>query len=318
MGHANAPLTRTGRLRLVGLVEEDGFTFAAAAAAANVAPSTVHCWVGRWRAASEVERRTLACLEDRSSRPHRSPTMLSEVDHDRVCELRERTGWGPRLIASEVAIAHATVHRALRRRGCSRRPRAPRDAVHRYEWPCPGNLLHMDTKRHARFEVPGHAVTGDRTRNSAGAGWEWVHVIVDDCSRLAYAEVHDDERAETVTAFTERALDWFLDRGIVTERLLTDNAWAYTKNKQLRELLTARAITHKRTRPYTPRTNGKAERLHQTMDREWARGLTYNSSADRRTALQHWLNYYNERRRHSAIGNHPPITRVRNLLGQDN
>ena len=187
------------------------FTFAAAAAAAKGAH--VHCWVSRWRAASDEERRTLACLEDRSSRPHRSPAMLSVADHDRVCEVRKRTGWGPRLIASEVNNPHATVSRALRRRGCSRRPSAPRHTVQRYEWPCPGQLLHMDTKRHARFEIPGHAVTGDRTRNSAGAGWEYVHVIVDDCSRLAYAEVHDDERAATVAAFTERALDWFLSAG---------------------------------------------------------------------------------------------------------
>jgi transposase InsO family protein len=317
MEHRNAPLTRTGRLRLVRLVEEDGFTFAAAAAAANVAMSTVHCWVARWRVASEQERHTLVCLEDRCSRPHRSPTRLSEGDHDRVCEVRQRSGWGPRLIATEVGIPHATVHRALRRRGCSQRPRQPSEAVQRYEWPCPGNLLHMDTKRQARFELPGHAVTGDRSVNSKGAGWEYVHVLEDDCSRLAYAEVHDDERAVTVTAFTERALDWLLAQGIVAERLLTDNAWAYIKNKGLRELLYRRAIEHKRTRPYTPRTNGKVERLHQTMDREWARGLTYNSSEDRRLALPHWLQHYNERRRHSAIGNRPPINRVRDVLRQD-
>ena len=194
MEHRNAPLTRTGRLRLVRLVVEDGFTFAAAAAAANVAASTVHCWVARWRAASEAERSTLVCLEDRSSRPHTSPTMLSQADHDRVCEVRQRSGWGPRLIAPRCRSPHATVSRALARRGCSRRPRAPREAVLRYEWPCPGNLLHMDVKRHARFVVPGHAVTGDRTRNSAGAGWEYVHVLEDDCSRLAYAEVCDDRR----------------------------------------------------------------------------------------------------------------------------
>lgn len=317
MEHRNAPLTQTGRLRLVCLVEEGGLTFAAAAAAANVAPSTVCCWVGRWREAGVEQRRSLACLEDRSSRPHRSPAMLSEADHDRICELRERSGWGPRLIASEVGIPHATVSRALRRRGCSRLPRPSRDAVQRYEWPCPGNLLHMDTKRHSRFELPGHAVTGDRTTKSRGAGFEFVHVLEDDCSRLAYAEVHHDERAATVAAFTERGLDWFLAQGIVAERLLTDNAWVYTKNKRLRELFHRRAIEHKRTRPYTPRTNGKVERLHQTMDREWARGLTYNSSVDRRLALPHWIQHYNERRRHSAIGNRPPITRVRNVLGQD-
>jgi len=243
--------------------------------------------------------------------------MLGAADHDRICEVRERTGWGPRLIASEVGLAHATVHRALARRGCSRRPRAPREAAHRYEWPCPGNLVHMDTKRHARFLRPGHAVTGDRTRNSKGAGFEFVHTIVDDCSRLAYAEVADDERAATVSAFTERALDWFLCRGIVCERLLTDNAWSYTKNKGLAELLDRRAIAHRRTKPYSPKTNGKVERLHQTMDREWARGLTYRSSEDRRAALAHWLEHYNTRRRHSGIGNRPPISRVHKVLGHD-
>ena len=244
--------------------------------------------------------------------------MLSAADHDRICEVRQRTGWGPRLIATEVEIPHATVHRALRRRGQSRRPRAPREAVCRYEWPCPGNLLHMDTKRHARFERPGHAVTGDRTTNSRGAGWEYVHTIEDDCSRLAYSEVCDDERAATVTTFTERALDWFLDHGIVAERLLTDNAWAYTKNNGLRELLWRRAIEHKRTRPYTPKTNGKVERLQQTMDREWARGLEYRSSEDRRRALPHWLHHYNTRRRHSGIANRTPISRVHKVLGHNN
>jgi transposase InsO family protein len=122
--------------------------------------------------------------------------------------------------------------------------------------------------------------------HSPGAGHEFAHSIVDDCSRLAYTELHDDERADTVTAFTERALDWFLDHGIVAERLLTDNAWAYTKNRSLSQLLLARAIEHKRTRPYTPKTNGKVERYQQTMDREWGRGVTYNNSADRRAPCQ--------------------------------
>ncbi len=162
-----------------------------------------------------------------------------------------------------------------------------------------------------------HAVTGDRTVNTPGAGHEIAHSIVDDCSRLAYTELHDDERADTVTAFTERALDWFADHGIVAERLLTDNAWAYTRNRSLSELLQARAITHKRTRPYTPKTNGKVERYQQTMDREWGRGVTYNTSADRRAALPHWLEHYNTRRPHSGIGNRTPISRVHNVLGQD-
>ncbi len=317
MQHRNAPLTPNGRRRLVALVEEEGFTFEAAAAASNVARSTAHTWVVRWREAGEAERRDLSCLRDRSSRPHTSPQMLSEADHERCLEVRRRTGWGPRLVGSEVGIPHATVHRALRRRGCSRRPREPRQAVLRYEWPCPGNLLHMDTKRHARFVDPGHAVTGVRTQRSRGAGWEFVHTLVDDCSRLAYSEIHDDERGATVTAFTRRGLDWFLARGIVTERLLSDNAWVYVKNKGLAQLLGERGIEHWRTKPYSPQTNGKVERLQQTMDREWARGLSYRSSADRRAALPHWLDHYNESRRHSALGNRPTIARVRDVLGHD-
>jgi transposase len=257
MQHRNAPLTPNGRRRLVALVEEEGLTFEAAAAASNVAKSTAHTWVKRWREAGEEQRRNLSCLQDRSSRPHRSPAMLSEADQERCCEVRRRTGWGPRLVASEVGIPHATVHRALRRRGCSRRPRQPRQAVRRYEWPCPGNLLHIDTKRHARFVEPGHAVTGKRTHGSRGAGWEFVHTLVDDCSRLAYSEIHGDERAQTVTEFTRRGLDWFGERGILTERLLSDNAWAYVKNKGLAQLLGERAIEHWRTKPYSPQTNGK-------------------------------------------------------------
>jgi transposase InsO family protein len=314
--HRRAKLGLAGRYELVRRIE-GGMTQRAAAAAFCVSPATANRWFRRWREASEEERSTLACLHDRSSRPHSSPRMLAQAEQDRICEVRRRSGWGPRLIASEVGHPHSTVHRALQRRGCSRRPRTPRGAVQRYEWPCPGNLLHMDTKRYQRFERPGHAVTGDRTVNSRGAGHEFAHSIVDDCSRLAYTELHNDERADTVTAFTERALDWLLEHGIVAERLLTDNAWAYTKNRSLSELLQARAIEHKRTRPYSPKTNGKVERYQQTMDREWGRGVSYNNSTDRRAALPHWLEHYNTRRHHSGIGNRTPINRVHNVLGQD-
>jgi len=175
----------------------------------------------------------------------------------------------------------------------------------------------MDVKKFGRFEVPGHAVTGDRTRRSRGAGWEYVHSIVDDCSRLAYSEIHTDEKADTVTAFTTRALDWFLDQGIVTERLMTDNAFSYTRNQSLRELLWRRTVRHIRTRPYTPRTNGKVERFHQTLMREWAYALEYASAEARQQALPHWTNHYNERRTHSALGNRTPRHRVRNVLGHD-
>jgi transposase InsO family protein len=189
--------------------------------------------------------------------------------------------------------------------------------VVRYEWPCPGNLLHMDVKKLGKFTEPGHALTGDRTKRSRRVGWEYVHSIVDDCSRLAYSEIHADETGATVTAFTRRALDWFLDQGIVCERLMTDNAFAYTQSKSFRQLLWKRAIIHIRTRPYTPRTNRKVERFHQTLMREWAYALQYASSDARAQALPHWTNHYNERRNHSALNNRPPRARVRDVTGHN-
>jgi transposase InsO family protein len=321
MQHRNALLTPNGRLRMVQLVEVHGLTFEAAAAASNVAKSTAWGWVQRWRAASPEQRRSLSCLEDRPSTPRRSPRMLSEADHERVCELRRRTGWGPRLIASEVELPHSTVHRALRRRGCSRRPRAARETVVRYEWPCPGDLLHMDTKRFARFSSPGHAVTGDRHRTGAEkrerVGYDVAHSIVDDHSRLAYTELHRDQRAATVTAFLERALGFFAAHGIEARRLMTDNHFSYSRNASLRRLLAERGIRHLFIEIRRPQTNGKVERYQQTLKREWARGQRYRSSDHRAAALPHWLNYYNERRRHSAIANRPPISRVRNVPGQN-
>jgi len=321
MQHRNAPLTPNGRLRIVQLVEQQGLTFEAAAAASNVAKSTAWEWVWRWRNATAEERRSLGCLEDRPSTPRRSPRMLSGADHDRICAARAGTGWGPRLIASEVGIPHATVHRALRRRGCSRQPRAPREAVVRYEWPCPGDLVHMDVKRFARFSRPGHAVTHDRRTTAAEmrerVGYEFAHSIVDDHSRLAYTELHPDEQARSVTAFTERALAFFGAHGVVVRRLMSDNHWSYIRNRSLRELLAAHGIRHILIEPRRPQTNGKVERYHQTLKREWGRGQRYRSSAHRARALPHWLRYYNEQRRHSAIGNRPPISRVRDVPRQD-
>src|SRR4051812_36948384 len=222
MQHANAPLTPNGRLRMVELVVDGRLTFEAAAAASNVAKSTVWEWVRRWRLASDQDRRTLACLEDRSSRPHSSPKMLSAAEQERICAERRRTGWGPRLIATEVGHPHSTVHATLRRNGCSRQPKAPREAVVRFEWPCPGDLLQMDTKRFARFSSPGHAVTGDRTRSGVDrrerVGYELAHSVIDDHSRLAYTELHPDERAATVAGFCERALAFFDSHGIRPRR----------------------------------------------------------------------------------------------------
>jgi len=216
-------------------------------------------------------------------------------------------------------MPHSTVWRCLARRGLSRVPRAPREAVRRYEWPCPGDLLQMDTKRFQRFTRPGHAVTGDRFRTGAEkrmrVGHEFVHSIVDVHSRLAYSELHRDERAQTVTAFVERALAFFSAHGISAKRLQTDNAFVYVHNRSLRELLAAQAIEHRRIPPRTPKRNGKVERYQQTLKREWGLGQRYRSSRHRALALPHWLEHYNTTRRHSGIGNRPPISRVQQVRG---
>jgi transposase InsO family protein len=321
--HGRAKLGPAGRLALCQAVE-GGMTFRQAARALGVSPATAHRWWHRYADASLAERHSLAWAADRSSRPRRSPRLLDADAQERICEARRHTGWGPRLIAGRTGHPHSTVWKVLHRHGLSRRPRAPRDPARRYEWPCPGDLLHMDTARYARFERPGHRVTGDRSQRSRNwmsdgtrVGYDFAHAIVDDHSRLAYVELHADERAQTVTAFVERALDWFEHHGIDGARVMTDNAWSYTHNRSLRELFAARQIKHLRTKPYRPQTNGKVERFHQTMAREWAYGMSYRSSRHRDQALPHWLKHYNTRRPHSGIGNRPPISHVHNLRGQD-
>jgi transposase InsO family protein len=229
--------------------------------------------------------------------------------------VRNRTGWGPRLIAGELGMAHQTVWKILKRHGHSRKPTAAREVAHRYEWPCPGDLLHMDTSRYARFSTPGHKVTGDRTTTGArkreAPGYDFIHAIIDDHSRLAYAEIHKDEKAATVTGFMQRALGFYADHGIAPTRLMTDNAFTYVHNRSLKELLDQHGIRHLRTRPYRPQTNGKIERFHQTMATEWAYGMTYGSARARARALPYWITHYNERRPHSALAGKAPISRVR-------
>jgi transposase InsO family protein len=208
----------------------------------------------------------------------------------------------------------------LNRHGCSR-VRAERGESVRYEWPCPGDLVHADVKRYPRFRRPGHAVTRDRSKtgwdNRHPMGWDYFHAIVDDHSRLAYGELLADENAATVTGFFERALADFVERGINIRRVMADGAWSNTHNRSLRELFTEHAIHHIVTPPYTPRWNGKVERVHQTMEREWAKGQRYRNSQARNQALPHWLSYYNERRPHSALNGQPPIGRAHNLPRQD-
>jgi transposase len=306
--HPRAKLGLAGRQAMVAMIVGGG-SCRAAARAFNVSPNTARKWRDRWLSGEG--------LCDRSSRPHRSPRMLAAAEQERICELRRNTGWGPRLIAGVVGRPHSTVHSTLRRHGISRRPRPRREEIRRYEWPCPGDLLHMDTKRYARFEHPGHALTGDRSDRNRRVGYEWAHSIVDDHSRLAHSELHRDERAPTVVGFLERVLADYRARGIKVRRLMTDNHFSYTNSAALRELLRREGIRHITTQPYRPQTNGKVERFQQTMAREWGYGLAYASSGHRARALPHWLRYYNERRPHSGIGGRPPISRVHDLSGQD-
>jgi transposase len=317
--HRNAKLGLAGRLALVQAIE-GGMSLKAAAAAFSVSPATAHRWWHRWRQAGEEARATMRCLFDRSSRPRQSPRQLAPELAERICACRRATGWGPRLIAGVTGFAHSTVWKVLHRAGISRRPRPTKEPANSYEWPCPGELLHMDVSRYARFERPGHAVTGDRSQRSrrwmspeTRVGYDYAHAIVDDHSRLAYVELHSDERAATVTAFVERALRFLAQHGITAKRLMTDNAFAYAKNRSLRQLLAAHGIHHLRTEPYRPRTNGKVERFHQTMAREWAYGLAYRSHRHRNRALPNWLHHYNRRRPHSSLGGQPPLSRVHNV-----
>jgi transposase InsO family protein len=316
--HRNAKLGLAGRYALVCAID-GGMTLKAAAAAFSVSPATAHRWWHRWLEAGEEARATLSCLFDRSSRPRCSPRQLAPELAAAICACRRETGWGPRLVGAATGFCHSTVSKVLRRAGISRPDRPQRESANRYEWPCPGDLLHMDTSEYARFQRPGHRVTGDRSSQDRQRrdGVDIVHAIVDDHSRLAYAEIHDDQKAATVVAFLERALAFYASHGITAHRLMTDNAWSYARSGSVRELLARHQIRHLTTKPYRPRTNGKVERFHQTMAREWAYGLVYQSHHDRRRALPHWLQHYNTIRPHSSIGGRPPISRVHNLCRQD-
>jgi transposase len=271
--HRNAKLGLAGRYALVAAVA-GGMTLKQAAACFSVSPATAHRWWHRWQDAGEEARASLSCLLDRSSRPHRSPRQLAPELAEAICACRRQTGWGPRLVAAATGFCHSTVSKVLQRAELSRPPRPPRQPANSYQWPCPGDLLHMDTSDYARFQRPGHRVTGDRSSQDRRRrdGIDVVHAIVDDHSRLAYAEIHDDAKAGTVAGFLERAFAFYASHGITAKRLMTDNAWAYTRSRLTRQLLDQHEIRHLTTKPYRPRTNGKVERFHQTMAREWAYG----------------------------------------------
>ncbi len=224
--HLRAKLGPAGRVELARLQVDEGSTEGAAAAALSVAPGTARRWKLRRLGATDIELVSGAWALGRSSRPRSCPSQTPADVERRVCAARERTGWGPRLLVSETGVAHSTISAILRRHGCSRALRPARQDAHRYEWPCPGDLMHIDVKRYPRFAREGHAVTGDRTRTAAQKrnplGHDFFDAVVDDHSRLAYGELLDDERAATTTAFFERALAWFAGHGIQTRRVMTD------------------------------------------------------------------------------------------------
>ena len=317
--HANHALGLPQRHALC-LAIEGGMTLKAAAAAFSVAPATAHRWWHRFDGASAQERRSLVCLHDRSSRPHRQPRRLSAAEEEPILRARRETNLGPGRLAGIVRRARSTVWKVLLRNGLSRRPRGERQTYRRYEWSRPGALLHMDVKKLGRFRVPGHRVLGAERRHerSRGIGWDYLHVVVDDHSRLAYVELHPRENAETNARTLERALRWFGELGLAPpEAVMTDNAFVYTQSARFGALLERSGTRHITPPPYTPRWNGKAERFIQTLQNEWAYAHTWRSSHARARALSSFLRYYNRRRPHTSLGDRPPISRVPNVRGQD-
>lgn len=299
--HSNARLTVVRREELVRRVES-GEPPKSVALALGVSLRTVFKWLARHRAGEG--------LRDRSSRPRRSPSALAPDEVERVAELRRQRLTGRR-IAGQLGLRPARVHRVLRRLAMNRlekldTPPPPR----RYQWANPGDLLHIDIKKLGRFARPGHRVHGDRRLGETrGAGWEFVHVAIDDASRIAFAQILSDERKESVVAFLMAALRFYGALGITVRRVMTDNGNGYV-SKAFAQACAALGLRHIRTRPYTPRTNGKAERFIQTALREWAYAATYASSDERASELPRWLYEYNCLRNHTALQHKTPISRL--------
>jgi transposase InsO family protein len=285
---------------------EAGMTVSAACSAFRVSRRWYYRWLPRWRAEG---RRGMV---DRSSRPHRSPQLVSHSQEEHVVLLRQLLGAGADTISSLTGMPRSTVHRILRRRGLQR-PKAPREPVVRYEHAEPGAMVHVDTKKLGRFDKgPGHRIHGDRRRRHRGAGWEFLHVAVDDCTRLVYCEVLPDEKGRTAAHFLIRAVRWFRQQGITVDRLLTDNGSPY-KSKAWRRVCRAASVRHRFTRPYRPQTNGKVERWIQTALRECLYLCAFESSDERRERLQGWLGWYNRHRPHRSLQGLPPTRRLAQL-----
>ncbi len=316
--HHRAKLGPAGRAALVSLID-GGLTFRQAAACLNVAPATAHRWWQRWQGADESERGSGRWAFDRSSRPLRSPNRTPDEREAVICEARRRTNLGPGRLAGLVGHPRSTVHAVLVRHGLSRRRRGERQTFKRFEWSEPGALLHMDVKRLARFDIPGHWATGRAEQHkSRGAGWVYLHVVIDDHSRYLYVEQHPREDADTNADTLERALTHFAELGLrLPQAVMTDNALVYTRSTRFKKLLTRIGAKHITPPPYTPRWNGKAERVIRTLQDEWAYAHTWENSRQRSKALRSFVRYYNRRRPHSSLGDRPPISRVHNLPGQD-
>jgi len=312
--HANAAVSLIKRRQLVSRVLEQGWSIAEAARAAEISSKTCGKWVSRYR----VERE--CGLLDRSSAPRHVANRTDERRIEAIAALRRLRFTGPE-IAETLRMPLSTVSGILSRIGMGRLGRLGLEPAERYERARPGELIHVDVKKLGRITMPGHRLTGNRRqktprttytpdgRRIGDAGWEFVHVAIDDCTRLAYAEVLHDEKASTAIGFLRRAVAFYRRHGIDVERLITDNGSAYRSTVHA---LACRAlgIRHLRTRPYRPQTNGKAERFIRTMLGGWAYGALYRNSTERTAALDGWLWHYNHHRRHSALGHQPPITRL--------
>jgi transposase InsO family protein len=307
--HKNARLTPWGRERLV-LAVLSGQTPEAAAQAAGVCPRTARKWVARFKAEG------IEGLKDRSSRPHRlhRPTATAVVERIEALRRQRFTG---KQIAAELAVSPATVSRVLRRLGLNRiEALEPAEPIRRYEREHPGELIHIDIKKLGRFDKVGHRITGDRQAGrSRSVGWEFVHVSIDDASRIGFSQILPDEKKESAVAFLRAAVAYYLSLGVTVVRVMTDNGSCY-RSKAFRDACRDLGLKHVRTRPYTPKTNGKAERFIQTALREWAYAQAYPSSDRRAQELPVWLHRYNWHRPHGSLKSKPPITRL--ALDRDN
>ena len=287
-----------------------GMTVLQASAMAGFSERTGHKWIKRFREEGH------SGFRDRSSQPHR---LARSHELGLVVEAvgRRRRGQAAIRIARELGVPRSTVGFWLRKAGISKASSLQeKEPPNRYEHDAPGDLLHLDTKKLANFHQTGHRITGNRRKNSRGAGYQVLHVCNDDHSRACYMEVLPDEKKGTTASFLQRALLHFQSQGVQIRKLLTDNGSAY-RSKEFKAMREAYGLKHSRTRPYRPRTNGKAERLIQTALREWAYGPTWQSSDERNLALDSWLHFYNHHRPHSALGGRPPVTRLNNLVGND-